>query len=344
MNLNGNWVGWGLGDNSLRDFTVRDAKRFMKRMYASYCSDLDDTNKFDQAMQDHVKTMQGRLVASGKLIPGNFILGVLDLPTEYAMGFKKKPVPWGISVEGHMSNMWFGPVADTFTQLQGEKLLYHQPTGYDNGALPFDNQDGVNALRDNIVRAGNNDIILGGFSQGMIVVFDYLNQYGIPKNLKACLWYGNPCRKQGSVAPWLVAQGLVKHPNTHGLDPLMRFGLDGMVDLDAAKIPYIDVWREGDIFAQAGDTKKDEIDSSVYQLIARGLGTILAFGSPYSITSQIMNLLNPAVSFQELYGIVLAIIGGITFIADPNNPHYSPFDIEPGKEWTRQQCRAIAAA
>src|ERR1700742_4859611 len=188
MILNGTWVGWGLGDNSHSDMTVKNAKAFMRKMYASYAGGLADTNLFDQQMQDTVKIMQGRLAASGKLTPGKFILGVLDLPTEYAMGFKKKPVPWGISVEGHQSNMWFGPVADTFTQLQGEGLMYHQPTGYDNGAIPFDNQDGVNALHDNIVRAGNNDIIAGGFSQGMIVWFDYLRQYGIPKNLKACLW------------------------------------------------------------------------------------------------------------------------------------------------------------
>src|ERR1700747_1815203 len=126
MILNGVWVGWGLGDNSQKDMTVKNAKAFIRRMYASSCSDLADTNLFDQAMQDHVKNMQSRLVASGRLSLGGFILGVLDLPTEYAMGFKKKPVPWYVSVEGHQSNMFAGPVADTGNQLQGEGHCYHQ--------------------------------------------------------------------------------------------------------------------------------------------------------------------------------------------------------------------------
>lgn len=341
MLLNGTWVGWGLGDNSHSDMTVKNAKAYMRRMYASYAGILADTNLFDQAMLDVVKTMQGRLVASGKLTPGRFILGVLDLPTEYAMGFKKKPVPWGISVEGHSSNMWFGPAADTFTQLMGEELCYHQPTGYDNGAIPFDNADGVEQLRLNIVRAGNNDIHAAGFSQGMIIWFDYLNQYGIPKNLKSCLWYGNPCRKLGSVASW--ARPLVKNPNTHGLDPIKRFGLNGMVDLDVAKIPYADVWREGDIFAQNSDDKTSEVKAAAYQMIARGLGTIFDIGSPFSIASQLFNLFGLA-SMDEALAIVMAIIGGITFLADPNNPHYSPFDITGGKDWMRNNLKASIAA
>ena len=98
MQINGIWVGWGLGDESLKDVTVREAKRYMRVMYASYCSGLEDTNLFDQQMYDAVVEMQKRLVASGKLQWDHFMLGVLDLPTEYAMGFKKKPLPVGISV------------------------------------------------------------------------------------------------------------------------------------------------------------------------------------------------------------------------------------------------------
>ena len=328
MILNGVWVGWGLGDNSKTDMTVKNAKAYMRKMYASYAGGLADTNLFDQAMQDAVKTMQGRLAASGKLVPGGFILGVLDLPTEYAMGFKKKALPWYVSVEGHSSNMFIGPVADTGTQLQGEGRVYHQPTGYDNGAIPFDNNDGVNALAANVANCPVDvDLYIGGYSQGMIVVFDYLNKYGIPVNLKGVLMYGNPCRKLNKCAQWALAW--ITKTDTHGLDPLKRFGLPGCVDLDAAGIPNEDVYREGDIFAENGDDKTSEIKAAVYQAIARGD----IFSNPYSIAAEIADLFS--VPVEEVIGIVMAIVSGIEFLATSTNPHYAPYDITGGVNWLR---------
>jgi len=333
MQVNGNWVGWGLGDSSLGDFTVRDFKRFAKRMYASYCSDLDDTNVFDQSMQDHVKEIQTRLVASGELQWDEFLYGVLDLPTEYATGFKKKPVPVGISVEGHSSNMFFGPVADSFTQLEGEQILQHQPTGYDNGAIPFDNADGVRALRENVLRYPGRKKILGGFSQGMIVLYDYLAQYGVPDDTIGFIFYGNPCRGLGSVAPFCLQNGYVKNSNTRGLDPLRRFNLKGCFDIDATGIPYIDIWRQGDIFADEKDNSLEtQMAEAVYQAVARGD----FMSNPYSIAANIVQMFENAFSFQYVFAIVMEMINGVVFLAKQPNPHYSPFDIEPGKAWLRE--------
>jgi hypothetical protein len=326
MEVNGTWLGWGLGDYSSRDYTVRDFKRFAKRMYASYCSDLDDTNIFDQAMQDHVTQIQQRLAADGQLIWGQFILGVLDLPTEYATGFKAKLPPVGISVEGHSSNMYFGPVADTFTQLEGEGRLQHQPTGYDNGAIPFNNADGVRALKENVDKYPGRKKVIGGFSQGMIVVYDYLEQYGPPDDTIAFLFYGNPNRGLNSVAPWSIAQA---ESGSHGLDPLKRFNLPGCFNIDATGIPYADVWRKGDIFADEKDGLEFQIAAAVYQAVARGD----FLSNPWSIAANIAAMFNKPIDY--VFAIVMEIINGVVFLAEPNNPHYSPFNLDGGRDWLR---------
>ena len=88
MRINGVWVGWGLGDNSTSDFTVRDAKAFMRHKFASYAGNLADTNLFDQNMYNAVFEMQRRYNAAGQL---HAPTGILDLDTEYTMGFKSPP-------------------------------------------------------------------------------------------------------------------------------------------------------------------------------------------------------------------------------------------------------------
>ena len=348
MNINGQWVGWGLGDNSSRDFTVRDAKAYMRRAYKSYAGSLADTNIYDQEMQDTVIEMQNRLVTSGALTSGQFLPGILDLPTEYAMGFRKRPDPTKpiiFSVEGHMSNMFAGPSADTATVLEKEGLVHHQPIGYDNGALPFNNNSGVQGLAqlvagqvmpNDVPFAEDCDWYITGFSQGMIVVFDFCDKYlkdGQPlahrrKYLKGILANGNPNRAEGSVAPWAIPW--VKNPDTHGLDPYKRFKLPGCFNPDDYGIPMVDVWREGDIFAQNGDDDASQAKAAVYEAAARGD----LFSNPTSIVAQIASVFSRP--FEEIWGIFMAIVSGIGFLATgPNNPHYSPYDISGGINWMR---------
>lgn len=334
MQIDGVWVGWGLGDHSLADLTVQKAKAYMRAMYRSYAGTLADTNVYDQQMQDTVLEMQRRLVIDGKLTVGQYLPGVLDLPTQIAMGFKKPPaakLPVCVSVEGHQSNMWFGPVADTFTQLEQEGRCRHQPTGYDNGDMPFNNQSGVDALDENIrLRVpADVDLVLGGFSQGMIVIYDYLEQHGIPKNLKGVLMYGNPCRALGSVAPWADKATAAAARGTHGLDPVKNFEKPGCVSLRAAGIPFVDVWRKGDIFTQNGDDLEGQVKAAVYQAVARGK----FFGDTTTLASQIAHALGQPILY--VLPIVLATFSGITFLAQNPNAHYSPFDISGGKDWTR---------
>src|SRR5215217_5600557 len=145
MRINGVWVGWGLGDwshnpdGSDGDSTVRRFRAFARAMYRSYMGHLADNNKFDQELYDVFVVMQDKLVAGGQLIPGTFIRGVLDLPTQYATTFKKRELikPVIFTVEGHMSNMFFGPCAVIASTLEQQGVVEWQPVGYDAGRLPF---------------------------------------------------------------------------------------------------------------------------------------------------------------------------------------------------------------
>ena len=347
MQINGQWVGWGLGDNSSIDDTVRRAKAYMRAMFRSYAGNLADTNEFDLQMQDAVLEMQHRLVLGGQL-KEDYLPGILDLPTQYAMGFKKRPdpeKPMIFCVEGHSSDMMFGPVSDTARIMEEERRAHRQPIGYRNGTIPFDNKSGVvevarlvgSEVMDNGVPFDEDcDWYLEGFSQGMIVVYDFCNNYlrdGQPlawrrKRLKGILAYGNPNRKLGSVAPW--ARPWVKNPNTHGLDPIHRFGFNGGFDPEEYGIPMEDVWREGDIFTQNGDDLVSQLKAAVYQAVARGD----FLSNPTSLAAQLARAYS--LSFQFVIGVVLACWNGITFVGTgQGNPHYSPFDLRGGIDWMR---------
>lgn len=342
----GKWVGWGIGDT---DPKVTEFRQFMAAKFASYAGDLGDSPVYDQQLADAVSEMQARYS-----LP---VTGIINYATQVKMGFIKPPQqsddvrPFMFTVEGHLSDMWRGPVADTATQLETEGHCWHQPIGYNNGPIPFDNDSGVRELA-RLVGATVMDNgrpfpagtpwSLGTFSQGGIVGFDFYSRYLQPgqplewraKDLVGVLAYGNPCRKQGSIASWAVPW--VTHLDTHGLDPYRRFGLPGLPD--GPTHPWADVYREGDIFAQSSDDKASEVKASVYQAVARGD----LFSDPYSLTAQIADLF--ATPFDEVWGIVMAIVSGVQFLAQHPNPHYDPYDITGGVNWMRDRLTAQVAA
>jgi hypothetical protein len=248
------------------------------------------------------------------------------------------------TVEGHASNMFAGPVADTGTQLQDEGLCYHQPIGYNCGPIPFDNASGVNELArlvgsqvmDNLVPfPKGTPWALGGFSQGGIVVSDFYFDYLAPgkplawrtPDLKGVLTYGNPCRQTGSIADW--AQGWDIEPGSHGLDPRRRFGLPGFPDKPDF---WVDVYRGGDIFAENCDDRASEMRASVYQAVAR---TDL-FSNPYSLVAQIADAFED-IPIHWVLSFFKAITSGLVFAASNPNSHYSPFEISGGVTWMRDR-------
>lgn len=335
---NGKWIGLGFGDI---DPKVADIKAFMRGKFASYAGGLDDSPVFNEALVAAVEEMQRRY--------GLPVTGVLDYATQVKMGYVKaapavKPIMF--TVEGHMSNMFAGPVADTATILEKEGVCHHQPIGYNNGAIPFDNESGVQGLADlvgatvmpnGVPFPDGTPWSLGAFSQGGIVAFDFYVTYlldGQPlawrrKDLRGVLAYGPPCRSTDSIAPW--AASWIKTYRTHGLDPYRRFGVNGFPEKPDN---WVDVYREGDIFAQNGDDKASEVKAAVYQAVARAD----LFSDPFSICAQIGDLFE--VPTDEVLGIFWAIVSGVTFlVAGNDNPHYSPFDIRGGIDWMRSRLR-----
>lgn len=325
--------------------TVRQWRRIMAARFAGYARLLGplptDTDVFGAraaAWQQEYERRTGQpvdgIVSDGDLLA----LGIPPNPTPV--------LPLFFTVEGHQSDQFRGPVADTATILETEGRCHHLPTFYNNGAIPFDNQSGVQELarrvgqtvQDNGVPfPAGTPLMLGGFSQGMIVLYDFIEQYLMPgkplawrmPDFRGGLFYGNPCRATGSIAPWAVS-GISK-PNTHGLDPYKRFGAPGCVPV----LPNtMDVYREGDIFAENGDDQASEMKAAVYQAVARGH----LFVNPISLARKIAGLFTP--SFDEVLGVVMAIWSGVSFLGDNPNPHYSPYDIRGGIDWARTRLAA----
>lgn len=342
----GKWIGWGVGD---ADPKVTEFRKFMARKFASYAGDLGDSPVYDQQLADAVSEMQARYS-----LP---VTGIINYATQVKMGFITPPNPVKpilISIEGHMSDMWSGPAADTCKIIEQEGHARWQPIGYQSNSLPFDNQSGVNevarilgqpTLDNGVPFPLGTPWALCGFSQGAIVAYDVyrtLLQDGQvhaarAKDLVGVLTFGNPCRQSGSIAPW--ALDLVQDASSHGLDPLKRFGLPGNPDGPAH--PWMDVWRQGDLFADAADNDAFGPKAAVYQAVARSD----FFSDPYSLVAQIADLFSEP--FNEIWDIFLAIVDGVRFLADQPNPHYSPWPTHTmggGIDWLKGRLTARAAA
>jgi hypothetical protein len=258
-------------------------------------------------------------------------------------------LPLFFTVEGHSSDMFSGPVADTASQLESEGLCHHMPTGYDNGAIPFDNNSGVSELarrlsqtvQDNgVLFPAGTPWMLGTFSQGGIVGYDFYAAYlapGTPLEFReedrlGTLAYGDPCRATGSIAPWAVGQ--ISNTGTHGLDPYKRYGAPGCPALPPN---FMDDYREGDIFAENDGSLEGQMKAAVYQAVARGN----VFGGTTSLATEIANTFKQPL--QSVVAIFEAIISGIVFLGDNPSPHYSPYDISGGVNWARSLLSAQAA-
>lgn len=312
-------------------------QQWFNRAYSSYAPPV--TGVFDAASTAATIELQRRL---GLSQTGHF-----NIQTAKASEYIGTPLFF--TVEGHMSDMFSGPVADTATQLESEGLCHHQPTGYDNGKIPFDNASGVAALAANVsATVMPNGIqflpgtpwVLGTYSQGGIVGYDFHAAYLAPGKPLAwreadrlgTLAYGNPCRATDSIAPWAIGQ--ITKTGTHGLDPYKRYGLPGC---PAVPPNFMDDYREGDIFAENGDDQSSQLKASIYQAVARGDFLSNPYGVITELVHQLPNVLSENIPALITFGIGVfqAIVSGISFLADNPNPHYSPYDISGGLTWTR---------
>lgn len=337
----GKWVGWGIGDV---DPKVAEIQKFLAAKFASYAGHLVPTGTYDQATADVVAEMQRRY--------GLPATGIFDYASQVKSGFYKpapKLLPLVFTVEGHLSDMWHGPVADTATILENEGRCIHRPTGYNNGAIPFDNLSGENELARRIGQTVQDDGVqfpagtpwmLFDFSQGSIIATDFeLNHLQPGQDLAwrtpdylGRLSYGNPTRSAGSVAPW--SRGQAGPAVNTGLEPLVRFDRLG-ITMDR---PHMDVYRKGDIFADNEPTTEGQIKAAIYQAVARGD----LFSDPFSICAQIAAAFTVPIDYVT--GAFWAIVSGISFLAAHPNPHYDPFNIDGGLNWARDRLAAKQAA
>ncbi|AGT14049.1 lysin B [Mycobacterium phage Papyrus] len=341
MRVNGVWVGWGVGDHSAIDDTVRRAKAYMRAMYRSYAGHLADTNEFDREMEAAVIEMQQRLVLQGRLELGTYVTGVLDLPTQIAMGFKKAPNPVRpiiITVEGHLSSMYVGPCAYVASKLESEGVCWWQPIGYDNTSLPFRNQTGISAvldvLRQTVLLDGNGQptrpFPLGtpwgieGFSQGAIIanrILMLLRDTTDPMlqqryaDLTRGLTFGDPYREKDVVAEWVT-------------DP-PKPGTQGISDVRLTNTPswWKVVSRRGDLYSENPDNEVGLNRSAIYKIAAENSWA----GGPAGLLQRIGDfLMDP---LDGTIDIGLAIIGGVMFMGNME-PH-GGYDLNPCVEYMR---------
>lgn len=344
MRLGGVYVGLGLGDSSEE---IRKIKMFMRRKFSSYAGGLADTELYDDAMVAAVAEMQSRYLRSGQLTSDEFLPGVINAETKYVMGYLPRPLtvkPVIFTVEGHLSDMWAGPSASIGSQLSGEGLAFWQPVGYNSGALPFDNKSGVNEL---VRLVGSTRLTdesgrvvaefpagtpwgITGFSQGAMVVCEFLMKYVIPEgaalhwrlaDFKRGLCFGNPRREKDKVCPWST-------------DPPVE-GTQGIMDVlfNSSQTVVADRWQEhprkGDMFTENTTDSAGKDKTAIAKIICENSWV----GGPSALFARVLALFGNPVG--EGFAAAKALFDAIMFLVRNPNPHYSTV-AEPGDfQWMR---------
>lgn len=238
------------------------------------------------------------------------------------------------TVEGHQSNMWFGPCADNARRLQQEGVAYWQPVGYESNKLPFDNPSGVRELANLIGSTSLPDgtpfpagTPFGGisFSQGAMVWSDFVGQQVLPAgaslhwrlpDLKRSLCLGNPRREFGKCVPWSP-----KPPpaNTGGIMVHREFVTTG-TPLEGR---HVENCNNGDLFSVNTNDKAGWDKEAIAKIITENSW----IGGDAAIFARIVKLIGNVPS--EAIPAIMALISAIKFLASNPNPHYSTI-AEPG--------------
>jgi len=329
-------------------------------MYRSYAGHLADNNKFDQELYEVVQEMQRRYVESGRLVAGVYVPGVLDLPTQQVCGFKKraKILPIIFTVEGHMSNMFFGPAASNAETLQNRGLCHWKPFGYINNDIPFHNKQpildlaymiGQDAIEGPPIDINNPDgpkfmwpfpngtnwgII--GFSRGSMITSDLMANHVLPDNgslhwrlpsFKRGLALGNPRREFGKCAQW------ADNPPPLNTGGIMGEGDSGKGTFVTTGTAIQDRWAEnanvGDMFAQNTRDNTGLMKTAIAKIITESS----FWGGQAAVFARVLAFFgNPT---GQLFSDLKAAFEAIWFLAKNPNPHYTTV-AEPGDiEWMK---------
>lgn len=353
MRIGGDYVGLGEGDRSPEIVKI---KALLKRKFTPARNTLDDGDLFTPELTAEVRRIQGIYTAEGKPGAPHYIPGVVNLAFKQDVGLLKRPdpiLPIIFTVEGHMSNMFFGPCAQTAGELEQQGACHWKPVGdWDNQALPFNNRSGVEALYRQLSRQWiegppvdpNNpdgpkvmwwfgpDVPWGGvaFSQGAMVFCEFMWRYVLPPNaplhyrlktFRRGLMFGNPRRAKDAVCAWAQSP---PDPGTHGI-------MDRLFDADAEGIG--DRWAENanddDMFAEVGDDSAGKDQTAIAKIITENSWV----GGPLSLFSRVLALFGNPVG--EGFAAVKAAFDAIMFLAANPNPHYSTFATPGDVEWMR---------
>lgn len=358
MKINGVYVGLGEGDTS--DEIVK-IKALLKKKFTPARNTLDDGPLFTAALTVEVNRVQGVYTKEGKQGAPHYIPGVINLEFKYDVGLLARPaktLPIIFTVEGHMSNMFFGPTASTASALEAQGLCHWKPVNYDCTSLPFKNQTGVDALYELYsskfiegppVDPNNPDgpkIMwpfpagtpsgLMGFSQGSMVVSEFLMQHVIPEgadlhwrlpDLKRTLCFGNPRREKNKECAW------ARSPVKAGTEGVMGAGGLFITTGTALEGRHAEHANTGDMFAENGEDKEGLDKTAIAKIICENSWA----GGPSALLARVLALFgNPT---GEALQAILAAFSAIMFLAKNPNPHYST-TADPGDiEWMR----AVAA-
>lgn len=351
MKINGQYVGLGEGDRSPEIVKI---KALLKRKFTPARNTLDDGDLFTPEMTTEVRRVQGIYADQGKPGAPRYVLGVVNLEFKYDVGLLQRPAKTlGIlfTVEGHMSNMFFGPCAQTAAALEQRGLVHWKPVGdWDTTSIPFKNATGVEALYRQLSSQWiegplvnpddpNGPHIMwpfppgtpwGGiaFSQGAMVFCEFMWKYVLPpsaplhyrlKDFRRGLMFGNPRRWRDAVCAWAQSR---PDEGTHGI-------MDRL--FDAVGEGLGDRWAEHpndeDMFAEVGDDDSGKNQTAIAKIVCEGKFT----GGPLSIWSRVMGIFsNP---MGQALGVIKAIFDAIMFLAANPNPHYSTFATREDIEW-----------
>lgn len=313
-------------------------QRMMVRRFAAYAKAADGSplradeyfGNDDLAVHQEWQRRMGRRITREVSDEELAILGL-------AAAARPKPIIF--TVEGHLSNMFAGPCASNAETLQRQGVCYWQPIGYDCGALPFNNASGIRELA-RLVGAHRMDNGtpfppgtpwgIAGFSQGAMIVSDFMAQYVLPpsaplhwrlKDFRRGLALGNPRREFGRCAPW------ADNPPPADTGGIM----DRLFVTTGTAIQ--DRWAEnanrGDMFAENRNDAAGKNKTAIAKIVTENSWV----GGPAALLSRILALFAnvPAESIALIRSIASALI----FLASNPNPHYSTV-AEPGDvEWMR---------
>lgn len=339
--INGAYAGLGIdpvtGKADESD-TVAQVIDFVRRKYTPARENVAPGRVYTRALEAEITREQADKSFQARLLPGEFFVpGVVNAAWKYASGFLKRPAkikPVIFTVEGHMSNLWAGPSASVGAIMSAEGRAYWQPTGYDCLALPFNNADGVQQLLTMFIGDRLPDGTpfptgtkwgISGFSQGAMVVSDFMRKHVLPANgilhwrLKDFVYgfcFGNPDRERGAQVPW--------NDNPPDVDT-SGIMLDELFVTTGTELQgrWGETANVGDMFADCTNDEAGKDKAAIAKIVTRNSWV----GGEVALFARVLSI------FKDLptgaFNAIKATVSAIMFLAKNPNPHYGTI-AEPG--------------